>query len=349
MNDVRTVAGLERALQDLEPEPLRQTTLVAIRTQGRRRRNVRATAALTGVVAATVIASVGVAAVTGGDRSGARDPGPSRQSVSSPETLSPLARRALAEIPGAVQLSSTQVSVPEPPDAERVFGAGYEIDPRLVASGPFDGGGARDYSGVTLFEGGTFPSWLHDGVVTWENEHSPPGSHLVGSIDTGILVDVAETQVACVHIPHGGLFATNGKPHLPSSGPLYDPDKPCQVSVVHEEGSHLTFGRNPAPVDIFGDGTGVHVFQATTELPQVGTLWVGGAPGTDVASVDLVLADGTTVHPTVASGTMVPGRTVFWATVPGVLSEVVTRDADGDVLGQHTLQPCPQTPEDCRL
>ena len=353
MNDVRTVDELERTLKSAEPEALAPSRLTEIRTRGLRRRRGRKVAVVSGAAAAVITVSLGVSAITtavDGDRTPdrPRDAGAAGAPDGTRE-MSTLARRALDEIDGAVQVSSWQVAVPEPAGAERVLGPGYRIDPRLVASGPFDGGGARTYTGVTQFAGGSFPEWLYSGVEAWETEHSTSDARPVGSVELGVLVDIGAAQIACVHIPRGGLSATNGEPDLPAHGPLYDPDQPCQVSVVHQQGDHLTFGRNPAPVDLFRDGEEVQVFQGTTELSEVGTLWVGGAQGTDVASVDLVLEDGRTVHPTIASGTMVPEKTVFWGTVPGVLTEVVTRDADGEVLARHTLQPCPQTPDDCRF
>ena len=98
MNDVRTVAELERTLQGLEPEPLLPATLAGIRDRGRRRRRVRVTAALAGVVAATVVASVGVAAVRGGEERRATHGPVTTPYPWSPTTLSRLARRALAAL-----------------------------------------------------------------------------------------------------------------------------------------------------------------------------------------------------------------------------------------------------------
>ena len=67
-------------------------------------------------------------------------------------------------------------------------------------------------------------------------------------------------------------------------------------------------------------------------------MWIGGTYGTDVASVDLVATDGTTVPATVASGTLVPGHTMFWGSVDGDLAMAVTRDAAGDVLERARAQ-----------
>jgi hypothetical protein len=50
----------------------------------------------------------------------------------------------------------------------------------------------------------------------------------------------------------------------------------------------------------------------------------------------------------VASGTLVPGETMFWGTVVGELAVAVTRDADGDVLERHELKPC-SDPVDCEV
>ena len=59
-----------------------------------------------------------------------------------------------------------------------------------------------------------------------------------------------------------------------------------------------------------------------------------------MASVELVGEDGSTVAATVESGTVSPGNTMGWAHFDGAPAEVVTRDAEGQVLEEHVTQSC---------
>jgi hypothetical protein len=353
VNDVHTIEELERTLKTADQQPLQPATLTAIRTQGRRRRRVRATATLAGVVAATLVASVSVAALTGGETSRRdRDADVTEPSPSwSPETLTPLARRALAEIPGAVQISSTRVSIPEPPGVTSWAG-GPPVLKQFVASGPFDIGGAHAYQGVTMYDDGQFPAWLEQGAKEWDERDGRrddgPGS-VIGSISSGVVVDHGRQQIACIHqAPDGeGINMIDGVVVSQPTEP--DLDKPCMVSIVRPHGSDIVREWTIAAPDFLAAGAGVQLYRDRSSAKgDPVSLWVGGTDGTDVASVDLELADGQTVEATIASGTLVPGETVFWATVPGELVRAITRDADGEVLEDHPLRDC-SGPVDCEV
>ena len=356
MNEVRTVVELERTLRTAEPEPLRPDTLATIRARGRQRRRVRATAATAGVVAATVVASLGVATLDGGGGGGAgprrgHEVGVATSPSFSPTTLQPLARRVLAEIPGAVQLSSTRVTIPEPPGATS-WAEGAPILKQFLASGPYDVGGAHAYQAVTMYDHGQFPAWLKSGAKAAderEGRHDDAPGSVVGSTRSGVLVDEGEQQIACLYQPlgEGGTSMVDGVVVSQPTEP--DRDKPCMVTIVRHRGDDLLGEWTVAAPDFLHDGSGVQLYRDRSSAPgDPASLWVGGVPGTDVASVDLVLADGRTVAATLAPGTMVPGGTVFWATVPGELARAVVRDADGHVIEDHPLRPC-SGPVDCEV
>jgi hypothetical protein len=324
VNDVRTVAELERTLRTADPESLQPAGLADIRARGRRRRQGRMAAVAAGTAAAVVVVAVGFTASSGGAGERADDV----QVAQQPHTqLSPLARRALAEIPGAVQVSSWQVVIPLPAGA----GAdelGVDGVPKYdVKSGPVDIG-TRWYTGVTTFRPKDFPAWLYDGVADYEQHvlgdaHSYP----VGSTDVGVIVDAGPLRLAC----------TSAERH------------PCAPAMLSGDDADLVYQWGMGTDDFLLPGSDLELFHTptyTTGAP--GTVWIGGADGTDVASVDLVTTDGRTVPAHVEAGSLVPGDTMFWGTVDGDLAMAVTRDADGNVLERHVLTPC-DSPTDCEV
>ena len=175
MNDVRTVAELERTLKATEPETLQPARLHEIRTQGRRRRRTGLAVVAAGTAAVIVTASLGVAALTGGGAHRADDTQPA--SPKPPKEMSALAKRALAEIPGAVQVSGWQVLLPTPVVAQTGDSTEQSVPDDLIDAGPIDIG-TRHYTGVTAFGRGTFPAWLYDGVSDYEK-------HVLGSEEEG--------------------------------------------------------------------------------------------------------------------------------------------------------------------
>ncbi len=351
MNDVRTVAELERTLKTGGPDVLQPDTLAAIRTQGGRRRRARTTGVVAGAAAAAIVASLGVAAVTGGERTGAHDTAPTTQTALSPATLTPLARRALAEIPGAVQISSTRVSIPEPPGVTS-WAAPAPILDQFVASGPFDVGGAHAYQGVTMYDDGQFPAWLEKGAKEWDEREGRGDDHpggVIGTVSSGVVVDQGDQQIACIYPPLGNAGTSMVDGVVVSQPTEPDLDQPCMVTIVRRQGNDILGNWTVAAPDFLAEGSGVQLYRDRSSAKgDPFSLWVGGTDGTDVASVDLELADGDIVEATVASGTLVPGETVFWATVPGELVRAVTRDADGEVIEDHPLRPC-SGPVDCEV
>jgi hypothetical protein len=244
-----------------------------------------------------------------------------------PKEMSALASRALAEIPGAVQVSSWQVVIPLPAGA----GAdelGVDGVPRHdVEAGPIDIG-TRWYTGVTTFGRQGFPAWLYDGVADYEQHVlGDEDGYPVGSTDIGVIVDGGPLRLACT-----------------STG-----DHPCAPSMLSGEDGDLVHQWGMGTDDFLLPGSDLELFHTptyTTGSPR--TVWIGGADGVDVASVDLVTTDGETVTATVAAGTLVPGETMFWGTVEGELAKAVTRDAEGHVIEEHDVKPC-SDPVECEV
>jgi hypothetical protein len=197
-----------------------------------------------------------------------------------------------------------------------------------------------------MYDDGQFPAWLEKGAKEWDDregrQDDGPGG-VIGTISSGVLVDQGEQQIACVYPPRtAGTTIVGGREVLQLVDPLEpDLDQPCLVTVVGHQGSDLVGHWTVAAPDFLADGAGVQLYRDRSSAKgDPVSLWVGGTDGTDVASVDLELADGRTVGATVASGTLVPGETVFWATVPGELVRAVTRNADGEVLEDHPVRAC---------
>jgi hypothetical protein len=325
VNGVRTVAELEQTLRTAEPEQLQPRVLSDIRSRGRRRRRGRMALVAATTAAAVVAVSLGVSALTGGAGERADDEPPVAHQP--PKEMSALARRALAEIPGAVQVSSWQVVIPLPAGA----GAGelgIEGVPRYdVKAGPVDVD-ARWYTGVTTFRPKGFPAWLHDGIADYEQHVlGDEDGYPVGSTDIGVLVDGGPLRLACTS----------------------DDSHPCAPSMLSGGDGDLVYRWGMGTEDFLLPGSDMELFDTatyTTGSPR--TVWIGGVDGADVASVDLVTTDGETLSATVAAGTFVPGDTIFWGTVDGELARVVTRDADGHVVEDHEVEPC-SDPVDCEV
>ncbi len=330
MNDVRTVAELERTLKASEPDLLQPATLGDIRARGRRRRRTRLAATAGGAAAAVVLASLGAAGLAGhGD--GARDHNVADQ----PKEMTALAKRALAEIPGAQQVSGWQVVLPTPVGARAAVPPDQRVPDDLIDGGPVDIG-ARRYLGVTSYDREAFPHWLWDGVSDYEKHVlGTEKEYPVGSTDVGVILDAGPLDLACMR-------------PLPSWGSDADRDT-CSPAMLGTVGGHRTYAWGMGADGFLEPGQDLQLFSTPSfSSGSARTVWIGGTNGTDVASVDLVTTDGTSVAATVASGTLVPGDTMFWGTVDGDLAMAVTRDASGNVLEKHVLAPC-GTPVDCEV
>ncbi len=87
---------------------------------------------------------------------------------------------------------------------------------QFVASGPFDVGGAHAYQAVTMYDDGQFPASLEKGAKEWDERESErdgrPGQGIIGSVDSGVLVDQSEQQIACIPVSLwvGGTDGTDG-------------------------------------------------------------------------------------------------------------------------------------------
>jgi hypothetical protein len=318
----RTVSELERDLRQAEPDRLTTVQLASVRARGRRRRRARLATYAGGTAAVVLAAALAGGQLTGSGGGHADDPGPA---ATQPKELSPLAERALGEIAGAVQVSDWQVVIPEPAGAKEDLGFHQTLPATNVEAGPVDIG-THAYTGVTAFKPTTFPAWLHDGVSDWEHAHGQDNSYPVGSKDMGIIVDAGPQGLACMTSP-------------PDWGG--DPTDGCYPALVSGADGDLSYDWGMGTDDFLKEGKDLELFSTPTYVAGTAqTVWIGGTYGTDVASVDLVTTDGTTVSATVASGTLVPDNTMFWGTVDGELAQAVTRDAEGNVLEQHELKPC---------
>ena len=316
----RTIEQLERELHHDESSQLARPDLAAIREAGMRRRRLTALGTGTGVLVSVVVLGLALSALAGGGGDRAPEPEPAAH----PHALSDLARRALDEVPDAVQVSDWQVVLPRPEDGQRDWDTGDEV---TLAGAPVDTG-AHHYSGVTGYRRADFPHWLYDGVQHIEQTDlaDDDGGYPVGSTDMGILVDDGPSYLGCVGT------ATR-----------------CGPALLTRSGGDWTYEWGMGTDDFLKPGSAMEVFldeDYATGAP--GQLVLAGLPGTDVASVELVTVDGTHVDGHVESGTVVPDQTMMWGTVVGDLAAVIAYDANGDVVEDHELRPC-SDPVDCEV
>ncbi len=333
--DQRTIDQLENDLRGHDAPGAGGVDLATVRALGTRRRRVRGLVAGGGAVAAVAVLALVLTAVTGGHERGAEEPRFATQPSSTPTELSPLAQRALAKVPGAVQVSAWQVLIPTP--AAMSMYPSQVVPADHIAAGPVDVG-MRRYTGVTSFERGQFPAWLFDGVERIEKTElgSEEEGYPVGSTEMGIIVDAGPLDLACVQ-------------PLPDWGNADELGDACNPAMLGTSGDARTYEWGMGTDDFLQSGQPLELFSDETYTDGTArTVWIGGTDGTDVASVELVDVDGTRIQATVAAGTLVPGETMFWGTVPGELAIAVTRDADGDVLERHEVKPC-DSPVDCEV
>lgn len=315
----RSVLELERALR--APDHVTGPDLVAIRASGRRRRRFRRVA-----VGSTSLAVLGVVAgltwtVASGD-------GGSGDEVAvdlppAPTELSPLAKRALKEVPGATKVSAYQVVLPDPGVPVGPVG----LEPADVVSQVSELP-AHTYAGVTLFPEGTFPPWLHDGVDRAEAAMAgPDGSRAVGSFAQGIIVDTGPASLGCT---------------------TWNESPGCAVSLLSSDGGDYYTEWSMGTEDFLDEGARMEVFSSENfSTGRATTFWIAGIDG-GVASADFVQTDGTVVTGTVAYGRVTEGDSMMWADLSGDLAKVVAYDADGEVIEDHELLPC-DSPVECEV
>lgn len=321
---MKSIQELEDELHAGDREVLDGNTLAAIRRRGGRRRTARR--ALTGAGAAALVAVVGLTlALTGpfGDRPGdapvAQDP--------PPKGLSPLAKRALAEIPGAVQVSKSQVVLPDPGVTSDYWAVDDDDRPMRVLGDPvlLD---AKTYQGVTMYPERAWPAWLFDGTLDYEqSQKDEDGGYPVGSTGTGILVESGDAVLACV----------SWKKNMCG---------PALMTRTSDGKLHYDWGMGTE--EFLKPGSDMEVFlTGDYSTGSSGTLAFAGLPGTDVARVEFVTTSGQVVTGEVST-TLVEGASIMWARVPGELAEVIAYDADGKVIEDHPLRDC-DDPVDCEV
>lgn len=314
MND-QSIKELQDALHASDGELLDSGTLAAIRRRGGRRRTARR--ALAGVGTGILVGTVGLTlALTGTVGAGSDDPPVANDRQETPKNLSPLAKRALAEIPGAVQVSEWQVVLPAP-DATSDYWMGDDVGEgegrqRVVGHPvPLD---AKTYQGVTMFPAHAWPAWLYQGVRDDEQAQG-----IVGSTDNGILVEVGDAVLACASWKH-------------------NPCGPALMTRTSDGKLHYTWGMGSER--FLKPGSDMEVFLTEDySTGSAGALAFAGLPGTDVARVEFVTTTGEVVQGRLDTG-LVEGASMMSARVPGELARVVAYDASGDVIENHPLKPC---------
>ena len=323
-----SIKELEDTLRSGEREELDSDRLATIRQSGGRRGARQR--ALTGLGAAVLVGMVGLTLAitatgderTNDDTSVADDP----REQQAPKELSPLARRALAEIPGAVQVSEWQVVLPSP-DAESSYWAGG-LPPGFHIVGATVPMGSDNYHGVTMFPAHAWPEWLYQGTLDYEqSQKDENGSYEVGSVSSGILVDVGEAELACASVK----------------------DAPCgPVVMTRKADGDLRYEGAMGNEEFLTPGSDMQVFVDEDDGTEAaGTRAIAGLPGTDVARVEFVTTAGEVVEGQVST-TLVEGASMMWAQVPGSLEKVVAYDASGEVIEDHPLNQC-DSPVECEV
>ncbi|KRF17979.1 hypothetical protein ASG90_06580 [Nocardioides sp. Soil797] len=328
------IEHLEHDLSTPRSELLGRPDLDTIHTLGRRRRTGRRTAVAFGsVLAASVIATVAVTGLQGGG------PAPRDAQVADPSTpqMRFLVKRALEEVPGAVQVSPTEVVVPGPGTPPSFVGSDDILGPERF-EGKTIGLGVHNYVGVTMYDHNEFPAWLHDGVAKIERDElgdPDQNSYPVGSTETGVLVDAGSVELACMT-----AWDWNEDKQVPGK---------CSPALVGHVGDERYYMWGMGSDDFLESGSKMELFTSDNYTSGAHSImWVGGMDGTDVTRVDYVATDGTIVDGTISSDAIVPDETMFWAEMDRPLAKVVAYDADGTVLESHEIKPC-DSGTDCEV
>lgn len=325
----RTVAELEQMLAGSGPSGP-GPDLDGIRRRGRSRRRVRRAGAAGGLVAGVALATVVAVAVSGGSEQAADPTAPPKASASPRAGLSELARRALAEIPGARQVSPSMVSIPAP----GARGLGPDLPTQV--HGEAVALPEESYAGVTMFKRKDVPGWLYDGTEALEKAQGDEETgYPVGTTDlTGVGIDLGPTYLACVTTQDAGDPPAGGE---------------CHPAVVTRQGDAWAYEWGMGTERFLEPGAPMEVFASDSTLDGAdGTLAIAGLDGTDVARAVFIGTDGTRVDGTVLAGTLVPGESMFFGEVAGPLARVVAYDAAGNLIEDHPLREC-KDPVDCEV
>lgn len=308
MNET-TLEHFTEQLRGTVGPPLRPDVLAGAKRRGDRRRRTRA--AVGGLAAATVVG--GAVALLAPGVTGA-GPDQLRGVAARPSGLSPLQKRVLRDVPGAERLSVWQVSVPEPDGAVTSFPSedgDFEVQGRSFATG------VASYAGVTLYEPGSFPAWLHDAVLSREVDAGDENGQPVGSTDMGIAVENGELGLACVSFQGAE----------------------CHPAVIRTDHGRVVYEWGFGSDRFLQPLSGMEVFGGNDAAEDAPSLAVAGLPDDSVVKVEFINTAGEVVAGSV-DHTMAPGSSILWAKVPGALARVVAYDADGDIVDDHTLRAC---------
>lgn len=294
------VERLERELHAGPPAPLEPRRLADIRRAGRRRRTGHRLA-VTGASALAVAVLVGGPfLVLGGE--GTPVPAPAAPSPTAaedpdgdgvqaspdlPEDLAALQERILAEVPGAVRTSPTQVDLPDPrvanPDLEPPA-TGYSEE-----AGRSIGLGVASHSTPDTFAPGAFPDWLVQGWRDFADR-----AETSGDPDLTALAD-------------GAVRAEAGELRLASSG----------GSLVLLERDGLSTRVDVGDLaDLSGRVLDTSSAEPPGRGPALGLVAIATRDGSSVGSVTLVDGSGARVEANL-DDTLLPGVTLAWAEVRG--------------------------------
>lgn len=297
------------------PDRLDAGTLAAVRRSGRRQWRTRR--ALTAAAALAAVAVVGgVALLTplgegGSDGASEETPAASRSRA---DGLTPLQERILREVPGAEQVSSWQVSLPEPAGARGAFGQSLEQEGlelrRLVEVG------VPAYLGVYAYRPDGFPAWLHAGA---EAQDRAAGD----GAGAGILVRAGTLDLGCVVFPQA---RTPG----------------CTPAVLQRRtDGQLSYLYGVGTDEFLEPGAGMEVFAGDPSPEDAPSLVVAGTDGDEVERVEFVNTRGEVVEGGVSHDLTPRGDdSIMWGWVPGATAEVVAYDAEGAVVARHVLRDC---------
>ena len=113
----------------------------------------------------------------------------------------------------------------------------------------------------------------------------------------------------------------------------------CVPAVIRNEDGQRHYEWGFGTDDFLDPGTGLEVFAGNAGPEDAPSLAVAGLPDDTVTRVEFVNTAGTIVEGTV-DHTMAPGSSILWASVPGALARVITYDASGAVVDDHSLRDC---------
>lgn len=292
--------------------------LVELTRQGRRRRR-RRTAAIVGVTFAVATVGFGAtwAMVSDGDHlagSVGADSSLDATDVPSPAVTADrqqLLTQVDAEVPGAQRIGDSTIVVPAPK-------AVVEADDGSPATNALTPIGTRSYLPIAWSSEDAWPSWLYKSSAAVEENASngqvPP-----------VLMDMGPQYLTCLKLTDSATASAG-----------------CRgaVALVHKAGEEAVVEVTLGTKAFLKPGQGMEVFTlGTIDNGAAAWLILAGLSG-DVAKVEFVDADGNRTAGQVDRGSVAPGASLMWATMPTIPRKVTAYDVGGNVLEDHELVSC---------